>query len=273
MKFKKRVVGIFLLGGMLSACATTVTGRRQMAFLPDDTMNTMGIQAFDQLKESTPMDEDRGLNNYVRCVAGLVASQASIQGMQWEVVVFKDDTANAFALPGGKIGVHSGILKVASTPDQLAAIVGHEVSHVILRHGNERASQTLLTQGLLGAVSAGTSKMDPKAQNAILGGLGMGAQMGVLLPFSRKHESEADYWGQQLMAKAGFDPRQSVTLWEKMGALGGQRPPEFMSTHPASETRIAKLTKSLEESMPMLQEARNAGVNPTCKAPPMPAGR
>ena len=273
MKTAKKLVGLLVLGTFLSACATTLTGRRQLAFLPDDTMNAMGIQAFAQMKEQVPVQADRAINSYVRCVAGLVASQASIKGMQWEVVVFDDDSANAFALPGGKIGVHTGILKVATTPDQLAAIIGHEVSHVLLRHGNERASQTLLTQGLLSVADIGTSKMDPRARNAIVGGLGMGAQMGVLLPFSRKHESESDYWGQRLMAKAGFNPNASVVLWQNMARLGGERPPEFMSTHPASETRIAALTDSLEETMPIFEVARAEGYNPTCKAPATPATR
>ena len=266
----RRLWGLCLLGVLVVGCSTTLTGRKQLAFLPADTMSEMGIQAFAQMKEQVPMDETSAVNNYVRCVAGLVAAQAGETKNQWEVAVFKDETPNAFALPGGKIGVHTGILRVATTPDELAAIIGHEVSHVLLRHGNERASQTLLTQGLLAAAQAGAHKADPRVSNAIVGGLGMGAQIGVLLPFSRKHESEADWYGQRLMAKAGFDPRASVALWQSMAKLGGQRPPEFMSTHPASETRIQKLNDRLDESMPIYNEAIAAGKRPSCKPAPLP---
>ena len=261
------VLVVFLVG----ACSTSITGRKQLAFLPESTMNEMGVQAFTQMKEQVPVDSGPELNNYVSCVAEAVVAQApkakgSPKG--WEVVVFEDETANAFALPGGKIGVHTGILGVATTPGQLAAILGHDVTHVLLRHGNERASQTLLAQGAMSLASVSVSSMDPAQQQAVMGALGAGAQVGVLLPFSRKHESEADKLGQTIMADAGFDPSEAVTLWQNMGKLaGGQQPPEFLSTHPAHETRIEKLEKNLPEAMERYEKAKAEGRVPNCVPP------
>lgn len=243
----------------IGGCATTYTGRKQLAFLPDNTMNEMGVQAFTDMKKQVPADRDAGLNEYVDCVANAIIARApKTQGSppSWEIVVFKDDTANAFALPGGKIGVHTGILKVAQTPGQLAAILGHEVAHVLLRHSNERASQTLLAQGAMDLASISTSNMNSGQRQAVMGALGAGAQLGVLLPFSRKHESEADQVGQQIMADAGFDPSQSILLWKNMArASGGQAPPEFLSTHPANETRIRNLKDELPASMKRYEAA------------------
>ena len=183
---------------------------------------------------------------------------------QWEVTVIKDDkTMNAFALPGGKIAVYTGIFPVAKTEAGLAAVLGHEVTHALARHGAERMSQGQLTNVTLQVLgtAAGTAGGNAKLGQAAMAALGAGAQVGVLLPFSRKHESEADYVGILLAADAGYDPRESIALWERMGQMsGGGAPSEFMSTHPSHETRIAQLKKWMPEAMAIYQTK-----------PPMPA--
>ena len=176
---------------------------------------------------------------------------------QWEVTIIKDDKmANAFALPGGKMAVYTGIFPMAKTEAGLAAVMGHEVVHALARHGAERMSQGQLTNASLQIAGAATGAASGGGMlgQATMAALGVGAQVGVLLPFSRKHESEADYVGILLAADAGYDPRESIALWERMGQMsGGGAPSEFMSTHPSHETRIAQLKKWMPEAMAIYQ--------------------
>jgi predicted Zn-dependent protease len=252
------------------ACSTSPTGRKQLAFMPESQMSQMGLQAFQSLKEKTPIETDSKTNRYVKCVTDPLLSVAGkVEGVSnWEVVVFKDESANAFALPGGRIGVHTGLLKVAKTPDQLAAVLGHEVGHVMAKHGNERVSQGLTAQGLqIGAsmVLASNGQLDKKSQ-IIVAGIGIGTQFGVLLPFSRVHESEADVIGLELMAKAGFNPSESVELWKNMAAAsGGKQPPEFLSTHPSNQTRIKNLSNHIPKVQAYYDTAKNNGRAPKCQ--------
>lgn len=252
----ERLGAILISGFLASACATSPTGRKQMMLMSDSKMDDMGTQAFEELKKKTPIETNPAWNAYVRCIALPIAEAArsKLPAGQWEVVVFKDDTANAFALPGGKIGVHTGILKVAKTDAQLAAVLGHEVGHVIARHGNERVSEGLVAQGVLVTTSLVT-KDSPK-QGMIMGLMGVGAQFGYLLPHSRTQESEADLIGLDLMSKAGFDPRQSVDLWKNMASAGGKGPPEFLSTHPANDTRIGNLSAHIPENLPKYEASQ-----------------
>jgi predicted Zn-dependent protease len=253
------------------ACATSPTGRSQLILVPEAQMNAMGAQAFQELKSQTPTDSNPMLDTYVKCVALPITEIAkrSLDVKQWEIVVFKDETPNAFALPGGKIGVHTGILRVAKTPDQLATVLGHEVGHVIAKHGAERVSHGLVAQGGIVAADAFLKgQSSPAAHQAILAGLGLGVQVGVLLPYGRTQESEADVIGLDLMAHAGFDPRQSVELWMNMiAASGGKAPPQWLSTHPASENRIKSLQSRMEEAMATYRQARHSGKAPACQRP------
>ncbi len=250
----------------LMACATSPTGRSQLIMFPESEMAAMGVAAYDKLKTELPASGDSARRRYVRCVADAITAElAEGQGAgSWEVTLFEEPSANAFALPGGKIGVHTGLLEVATTQDQLAAVIGHEVAHVLARHSNERVSTQYATQtGLeLAGVLAGAST---PASQQLMGLLGVGAQVGVILPFSRAQESEADALGLELMARAGFDPRQSVTLWENMAAAGGQAPPELLSTHPSSATRIEKLRSGVPALLPVYESARAAGRRPACR--------
>jgi len=257
-----------ILGFLTFGCATSPTGRKQLIMVSDSEMNKMGFQAFNEIKKKTSIEKDFKINTYVKCVADAVAAHAVDRtGVKtWEVVVFRDDSANAFALPGGKIGVHTGMLKVAENADQLAAVLGHEVGHVISRHGAERVSQGMATQGGLLVADVVLGQTGNENRGLVLAGLGIGAQFGVLLPFSRKHESEADLIGIELMAKAGFNPEGSVALWQNMAAAsGGKAPPEFVSTHPANKTRINDLRAAMPTAMQLYQQAQAAGRVPKCQ--------
>ena len=262
---------ILLLGIGVAACSTTMTGRRQLTLINDSKMDAMGLAAFASLKQQGKLSQDQMVNDYVRCVAGAILEVIPADGGpedgKWEVLVFEDSTPNAFALPGGKIGVHTGMLDVATTPSQLAAVLGHEVGHVLLRHGNERMSQSILTDSVLSAGSAAAGVAAPEYQRLIVGGLGVGAQYGVLLPFSRKHESEADEVGQIFMAQAGFYPAEAITLWQSMAEAGSGGPAQWQSTHPSDETRIARLRANLPMAMREYEKARAAGKNPKCVPP------
>lgn len=240
-----------------AGCQETPTGRSQLALLPQAMMTDMGERAFAQMKRSQSLATENTSVRHVRCVAEHVIAAAQRQYPQadqpqsWEVQLFDNPTPNAFALPGGHIGVHSGLLEIAETPGQLAAILGHEVGHVLADHGNERMTHqlgikiALVLLGLLGDIE----------QGELLRALGLGAHLGISLPFSRAHESEADRMGLVLMAAAGFEPAQSVTLWRNMAAASDGQPLEFLSTHPAHETRIDQLQRQLPQVRSLYQAA------------------
>ena len=264
---KKSIV--LLLALLVAACATSPLGRSQLILIGDAQMNQMGVTSFQKMKTASKVSTDLRTKKYVECVSFAIIDQLpeNWKQNQWEVVVFQDDSANAFALPGGKIGVHTGLLKVAKNQDQLATVLGHEVAHVLARHGAERVSQQFLAQTGMQFAEAYTNSQvsDNTKQALILTGLGLGAQLGILLPFSRTHETEADLFGLDLMAKAGFDPRQSVPLWENMDAAsGGKRPPQFLSTHPEPSNRIKNLSARMNQAIPLWQEARQNGRVPRC---------
>ena len=250
----------WLLLVMLAGCATSPTGRSQLLVFPADQLDAMGVQAFDEMREQLTVEEDPAINAYVRCVASAITDALADKSTNWEVVVFKDDNPNAFALPGGKMGVYTGMLKIAENQDQLASVLGHEVGHVLAQHGNERISQQQLTNVAL-AAAAGSGYVDSVSMQA----LGLGAQIGILLPYSRTHESEADVIGLDLMAEAGFDPRESVQLWKNMGKAGGDAPPEFLSTHPAGGTRIDDLLSHMADALHTYNDARAKGNEPNCR--------
>lgn len=255
---------LILLG--LSSCATSPEGRSQFKLIPEDQINAMGVQSFEQIKQQTPLSKDQNINQYVLCIANKIIPQVkqNPNPQQWEVVVFDDDQANAFALPGYKIGVYTGLLKYAKNQDQLAAVMGHEIAHVIANHGNERVSGQIATQAGLDLASAVLGGTQDPNNAMILAGLGLGVQYGITLPFSRSHESEADLIGLDLMAKAGFNPEESVTLWKNM-SQAGTSPPEFLSTHPSSDTRIRQLKERIPKANIAYQQAVSQGQRAACK--------
>lgn len=240
---------------LLGACATSPLGRNQLMMVSAGEMDQMGVASFNELKQKTPITRNGKTSAYVTCVARAITHELN-DDRQWEVQVFDDPQVNAFALPGAKIGVYTGLLKVATTQDQLAAVIGHEVSHVLANHSAERVSQQMAAQ--LGTQVAGAaSGIDPQL-------FGIATNVFYTLPGSRTQESEADLLGLDLMSRAGFDPRQAVTLWQNMMNAGGDKPAEMLSTHPSDETRIQQLQQRMPQDVPVYDQARASGKKPKC---------
>ena len=255
-----------LVAFFTASCATSPTGQRQLSLVSDSQVASMGVTAYNDMKKSIPISRDVRQTAYVRCISDAITAELE-DSESWEVTLFDDDQVNAFALPGGKIGVYTGLLKVAETPDQLAAVMGHEVAHVLANHGKARLSANIAGQaGLLaGQILIGASGSSGSA--GAMAALGIGLQVGVLMPYGRSHETEADIVGLDLLANAGFDPRASTQLWRNMAAANPSAPPELLSTHPAPTTRISNLEKRMPKALGLYQQARNNGRNPGCRLP------
>jgi predicted Zn-dependent protease len=251
----KLLSGILLIVFVLCGCASSPTGRKQLTLLGSGQMDQMGDQSFEELKKKQPQSKDPKQTQYVRCITDRLLTTMGENPSEWEILVFKDESPNAFALPGKNMGVHTGMLSLAKNQHQLAAVIGHEIGHVLANHGNERVSQGLLAQAGLTAADLFLGR-DSQSDQLIVAALGVGAQFGVLMPFSRKHETEADRLGLKYMSEAGFDPRQAAELWKLMSG-GGKSPPEFLSTHPSPESRIKDLGGLAPSYMPVYE-----GVSP-----------
>ncbi len=246
------------------ACVASPLGRQRLLLFPDAEIAELGVAAFDKMKREMPVERDPAFEARARCVAAAVVARLEGGGPRsWEVVVFRDDSPNAFALPGGKIGVNSGLFSVARNQDQLATVIGHEVAHVVAQHSNERVSTAFAAQTGLELVRAISGAPDAE-QAQLLALLGLGAQIGILLPYGREQEREADLIGLDLMADAGFDPRESLALWQNMAEAGGAEPPEFLSTHPSYGTRMQDLTQRMPRALTRADEARRRGIRPAC---------
>jgi len=245
---------------LLAGCATVpITGRTQLNVISDQQLAAAADQDFSKfmslvrqknaLLSPTESAQASALVGTVNRVSDRIIEAAGLRGRyNWQPVVVKSRQANAFVMPNGKIVVFTGLLPIAKTEAGLAAVIGHEVAHVIARHQAERVSQVLLAQVTLATVDAALAASNSKYRPIVGAALGLGAQYGVLLPFSRAHESEADHIGLLLMAKAGYDPSEAVGLWERMEASGGSGPWEFLSTHPSHATRIAQIQQWLPEA-------------------------
>jgi len=266
MKFRLPLA--LALGALICGCTTSPTGRKQLMMVSDADMSKAGLAAFNDMRSKGKFVDSPKERAYATCVANALEAvlPPPWNTQQWEVQIIDDNTPNAFALPGGRIGVNRGMFKVASDQDLLAVVLGHELSHVVSRHGAERMSDKLAAQVVVIAGSAYAASRGTNAGYAAAA-LGAGAEVGILLPFSRTQESEADTLGQRYMAQAGFDPRAAATLWQKMAAAagGGAKQPAFMSTHPASYNRQQSLSKQADLLMPVYDQARAAGHTPNCK--------
>lgn len=242
-----KAIGLVCAATLVAACATSPTGRKQLILYPDAQLEAMGEQAFAGMKSGLTISNQRTENELVQCIAREITAQVpqSVFAGEWEVVIFADQQVNAFALPGGKIGVYTGLLNVAKNQDQIASVIGHEVGHVIAKHGNERMSNSAVVGVGQQAVGQILAANEVAQSQTIMQALGVGLQLGTL-KYSRDHESEADLIGLDLMAKAGFNPKGAVDLWQNMAAQGGERPPEFMSTHPSEGTRIDQLNRNMK---------------------------
>ncbi|MCH7517843.1 MAG: M48 family metallopeptidase [Candidatus Dadabacteria bacterium] len=250
---------------ILSCYKAPVTGRSQFIIITQSQENEMGITAFREVLKNEQISTNQSYNNSVTRVGQRIAAVSDTQNYKWDFKVIEDDEQiNAFALPGGKVAVYTGILPVAETDAGLATVMAHEVAHVAARHGGERVSVGILAQ--LGAVGVGAAMggSDPFVYEAVMQAYGLGANVGVLLPFSRSQESEADRIGLVYMAKAGYDPREAVAFWQRMdeAVKGNPQPPEFLSTHPGYGTRIRNLQQWLPEAMVYYNSSSKAPNNP-----------
>lgn len=257
---RKKLLLALVTSCVLTACVKSPTGRSQLMMMPDAQMDQMGLQAFDKLKQTKPVSRNARYTQFVNCIARPLTQ--IVGGGQWEIVVFEDESLNAFALPGNKIGVYTGLINMVDNSSQLAAVIGHEIGHVLAKHSNERMSNETMAQQGMGIVGAVVGTSTSALGQVGMAALGLGLEYGVLLPYSRTQESEADIMGLDLVAKAGFDPRQSIRLWQKMSqASEGQTPPEFMSTHPANTSRIEELNRNMPRAFQLYQATRN---HPNC---------
>lgn len=220
-------------------------GRSQLLFVSSDQMAQLAASAWTDLKKEEKITTDPKYVNRMKRVAPKIIQASGNNPANWEVQVFASKSLNAFALPGGKIGFYTGILDIMDNDDQIACVMGHEVAHVNYNHSGERYSQSTLAQG--GLTVAQVAVSGSSYQNQILGVLGAGASLGVILPFSRKHELEADKFGLRYMHRAGYNPDEAIRFWQKMSASksGSGAPPEILSTHPSDATRIAQLQREI----------------------------
>lgn len=252
----KRRISIWISVGailVLAGCTTVPqTGRRALTLVPEGQLSAMASSQFAQLKKEGKLSTNPKYTQMVQRVGERIAKVAAydMPNANWEFVVFDDDEQiNAFAMPGGKVAVYTGLFKVAESEDELAIVMGHELAHVVARHGNERMSQQLIAMGGAVALTYGTKdKLSSGEQQLLMAAYGAGTTIGIMLPYSRHHESEADEIGLLYAAKAGYDPRVATGFWQKMSKQKeGAQPPELLSTHPSDATRIARL----KELMPV----------------------
>ncbi len=261
--FQVSLTVVFILLFTYACTKAPITGRNQLILVSQDQELQMGDVAYTEVVNSSKISKNPEYNAAVKRVADRIAGVANRPDFEWEYTVIDEDkTINAFALPGGKIGVYTGILKVAQTDAGLATVLSHEVGHATARHGGERITAGLLSQiGAVGLAAAlGGSGMDPNLTYGIMQAYGLGVQVGGILPFSRSQESEADRIGLIYMARAGYDPRESVLFWQRMAEAtkNSQRPPEFLSTHPDNGTRVANLQRHMPEAMRVYTTSKKA---------------
>jgi predicted Zn-dependent protease len=257
-----RVVTAVILSFSLASCATVpLTERKSLSLIPDSELVSLSNEQYAKVLQESKLSTDRQEVEMVTRVGKRIAASAEgflkdsgagdkVKNYKWEFKVIEDDkTANAWCMPGGKVAVYTGILPFTKNETGLAVVLGHEVAHAIAEHGNERMSQALLAQLGGVALSVALANQPAETNQLFMAAYGVTANVGVLLPYSRLHESEADRIGLTLMAKAGYDPHEAVRFWQAMSAQGGSRPPALLSTHPAPESRIEKIKSYIPEAM------------------------
>lgn len=230
----------------LAGCAQNVAlGRSQLILVSDDQLAALSLSSWQQLRSQERISTNKTYNAQLGRVGQRIAAASGLSGQAWEYTVFESNEVNAFVLPGGKVGFYAGIMKLFDNDDQCAVVMGHETGHVIGRHAAERYSQSALANTGLSVVSAALSRGDSQFSGELANVLGMGVTYGVILPFSRRDELEADRLGITMMRSAGYNPTQAIPFWQKMAAQGGPRPPQFMSTHPDPQNRIVAIRQQL----------------------------
>ncbi len=268
---RSRIAALMLtvLAFIMVDCSTVpITGRRQLSLIPSSEIMTTSFQQYDQFMKENKLSTDQQATAMVKRIGGRVKGAVEkyfadhnisdqLDGYKWEFNLVEAKDVNAWCMPGGKVVVYSGILPVTKTEEGLAVVMGHEIAHAVAEHGNERVSQGLLANLGGMALQEALSNKPAQTQQLWMAAFGLGAQFGVLLPFSRTQESEADHLGLIFMAMAGYNPTEAVAFWQRMAAnKGGSAPPEFMSTHPADDTRIAQIKKDLPEAMKYYKAAK-----------------
>jgi predicted Zn-dependent protease len=246
---------------IIAACATApYTGRKQLVLLSDAQEAQLGAQAYQEVKEASKPSTNGQWIGMVARAGQRIAAVADAPGFEWEFTVLADPTVNAFCLPGGKVAFFEGIMPICRDETGVAVVMGHEIAHALAHHGNERVSQGLIAEFGTQAASALVGEMlsggDPRLAGIAKSALGVGVQLGAILPYSRAHESEADHIGLILMAKAGYDPREAPAFWRRMLAEEKEATPEFLSTHPDPATRIQQLEAWIPEALPHFEAAR-----------------
>jgi metalloendopeptidase OMA1, mitochondrial len=253
------LVGIFVAFRYFSAEKVTnpETGQSARVALTSDQEQALGLQAYREVLAQVETIDAGPEYEMVRKVATRLAAQTgeAAREFEWSVSLVRSPEVNAFCLPGGKIVIFTGILAVTKTEAGLAAVMGHEMAHAIARHGSQRFLRQDLTQSLMVGVSLSLGDLDYQQRQMVMAALGAGAQFGLILPFSRAHETEADQMGLLYMARAGYDPEEAVTFWERMSEVGGAQPPEFASTHPSHASRIEELRAFLPKAREKLRRS------------------
>jgi predicted Zn-dependent protease len=249
------------LGGLLAmltsvGCSEVAgTGRKQLMLVSEAQETRLGVQAYQEVLAKEQVSRDARMTAIVRRVGQRIAAVADRPDFDWEFNLIESEQANAFCLPGGKIAIYTGILPVMQNEAGLAAVMGHEVAHAIARHGAERMSQHMGVSLVTEVASRGLNGATATTRQGALAALGVATNVGVLLPYSRTHELEADRLGLEYMAEAGYDPREAVRLWQRMKAASQGKPPEFLSTHPAEDTRITQLQSFMEDALDEYEDA------------------
>jgi predicted Zn-dependent protease len=252
-----------LVVGFVAACTTVPgTGRNQLLLVSTSEEAQMGLQAFQQIKRKTPEVRSGRDAAMLQRVGQRISRVAPLPNARWEFVLFKSKDPNAFALPGGKVGVYTGILPITKNEAGMATVIGHEIAHAVARHGAERVSHNMLVQ--LGGIglSAALGSESVATREMVLQAYGVGSQLGVMLPYSRTQELEADDLGLLYMARAGYDPREAIAFWKRFAAYNARRggsPPEFLSTHPLDQRRIAQLERMMPRALAEYDRVRGRG--------------
>jgi predicted Zn-dependent protease len=261
-KIIKISIAFLLLNALVVACSTVpLTNRSQLNIIPDSEMLAMSFSQYDQFLKENKLSKNQSQTQMVKSVGKRIEAAVTqylydnnyaqlLEGFDWEFNLVENDLVNAWCMPGGKVVVYTGILPITKNENGLAVVMGHEIAHAIAEHGGERMSQELLRQAGGVALSVALKDNPEQTRNYWMAAYGLGSEVGVMLPFSRLHESEADRLGLIFMAMAGYDPQEAPRFWERMSKAGdGQKPPEFLSTHPSDETRISNLNKWMPEAM------------------------
>nr|WP_319398314.1 M48 family metallopeptidase [uncultured Carboxylicivirga sp.] len=254
-------LGVVLVVSLLVSCATNpITGRKQLNLVSDSEVMSMSFTQYQEFLKENKISTDKEKTATIKKVGKKIAAavekymtdngySSQIAGFEWEFNLVEDETPNAWCMPGGKVVFYTGILPYCQDETGIAVVMGHEIAHAVAKHGSERMSQQMAVQYGGTALTVLMDEKPEQTQQLAMAAFGLGSQYGVMLPFSRAHETEADKMGLIFMAMAGYDPNEAVPFWQRMSDMGGQKPPEWMSTHPADETRVKDLKAYMPEAM------------------------